>query len=673
MDAITLQARSSLLLKQPCFQQLSSTEITVLAQLLFEQHYPKGQLIVAQNELIDRVYIIASGTAEVTQIVADGDKSNEVLLAKLGAGEAIGLNDTGFYSQSGARTASVIATSEIHLLGFTLVSFQQMLYQYPTILPEMQSANEQMLRMNFIKKVGPFVDITIDQLQWLAQQVKEVGVAAGTKIIKENDMGDHCYFILSGKVAIEVYQDGKQKHLATLEAPAVFGEAAMLMDIPRSATARAIENCQLLMLQRDSLLQLLSQNNNSTKALIRLVMDRSRPIRKPGVTVHQRPAADGQMITTLRDRSQNKYYQLSPEGYFIWEHIDGNRTLKDLILVFSEKFNQFVPTVISSLIINLGHAGFIDLKGFALQRRDDQLSTWVRVMQRIRRILEATYVFNNTDAWLSVAYQKGVKYVFTWPVQLLFIAFIIGGLTEFGCYSATAMSHLHYHMPDFWWLIIAVDLVAIFAVSLHELAHAFTTKAYGFHVNRMGVGWYWFGPIAFTDTSDMWLSGKWPRIVVNIAGMYIDLVIAGISAILSCLIVNPHIAMFFWLFSIFNYLSVFRNLDPIIELDGYYVLADLFDRPHLREDAVTWLVETFPKVLRHPTLVLDNKVEAAYWLISTAYIILSAFITWSLQHYILGRIFPLFNNPWVLWGIPAFVIVLSILSVWAQVKANRQR
>src|SRR5581483_7317372 len=39
------------------------------------------------------------------------------------------------------------------------------------------------------------------------------------------------------------------------------------------------------------------------------------------------------------------------------------------------------------------------------------------------------------------------------------------------------------------------------SVLLHEGGHAFTVKAFGYEVHRAGVGWYWFSPIAFVDTS----------------------------------------------------------------------------------------------------------------------------------------------------------------------------
>lgn len=69
----------------------------------------------------------------------------------------------------------------------------------------------------------------------------------------------------------------------------------------------------------------------------------------------------------------------------------------------------------------------------------------------------------------------------------------------------------------------------------------------------MGIGWYWFGPVAYVDTSDMWLEGRWPRIAVSIAGPYANLVLGGLAALVA---------------------------------DGYHVLSDLLDRPNLRPRAL---------------------------------------------------------------------------------------
>jgi putative peptide zinc metalloprotease protein len=71
------------------------------------------------------------------------------------------------------------------------------------------------------------------------------------------------------------------------------------------------------------------------------------------------------------------------------------------------------------------------------------------------------------------------------------------------------------------------------------LAHALTTKAYGFQVHRFGVGWFWLGPMAFTDTTHMWLTSRGPRTAVNMAGIWINIVASGLLAIIAFSLHQP--------------------------------------------------------------------------------------------------------------------------------------
>ena len=48
-------------------------------------------------------------------------------------GQAIGLNETGFYSISGRRTATVIAMTDMHLFRLSVTAFRGLALAYPHI------------------------------------------------------------------------------------------------------------------------------------------------------------------------------------------------------------------------------------------------------------------------------------------------------------------------------------------------------------------------------------------------------------------------------------------------------------------------------------------------------------------------------------------------------------
>jgi CRP-like cAMP-binding protein len=119
-QTIDLELTKALIKKQTCFNQLTSEETEGLANLFSVAQIGTGKDIVIEGDAVDSVYLIVSGTADVRHVTEDGFQS----LATLGPGQAIGLNETGFYSLTGRRTATVVATSDMVLLSLSVVAFR---------------------------------------------------------------------------------------------------------------------------------------------------------------------------------------------------------------------------------------------------------------------------------------------------------------------------------------------------------------------------------------------------------------------------------------------------------------------------------------------------------------------------------------------------------------------
>jgi hypothetical protein len=122
----------------------------------------------------------------------------------------------------------------------------------------------------------------------------------------------------------------------------------------------------------------------------------------------------------------------------------------------------------------------------------------------------------------------------------------------------------------------------------------------GREVPRVGVGWYWFGPIVYVDTSDMWLEGRWPRIAVSLARPYADLVVGGLAALAAWVAPNAVLSAALWQFALVSYIGVLVKFNPLMEFDGYYILSDLLEKPNLRPRALAWLGSELIPALRDP-------------------------------------------------------------------------
>lgn len=119
--------------KQACWLKLTDDEKNELATLFKEVHFKKGETIVTEGEPVDSVFLIVQGIADVRHVTIENQAPHIESLAKLKEGMAIGLNDTGFYSLSGVRTATVVADTDIVLIKLSLAQFHGFALAYPHV------------------------------------------------------------------------------------------------------------------------------------------------------------------------------------------------------------------------------------------------------------------------------------------------------------------------------------------------------------------------------------------------------------------------------------------------------------------------------------------------------------------------------------------------------------
>lgn len=119
--------------------------------------------------------------------------------------------------------------------------------------------------------------------------------------------------------------------------------------------------------------------------------------------------------------------------------------------------------------------------------------------------------------------------------------------------------------------------------TVHEFAHAYVATMYGARVASMGIAFFFFMPLPFTDVTDAWRL-DWPkRLRVASAGMLAEMSLAGVSLLLWALSPPGDAAATLARLSSVAVLStLLTNLNPGPRFDGYYVLVCLFRTENLR-------------------------------------------------------------------------------------------
>ena len=135
--------------------------------------------------------------------------------------------------------------------------------------------------------------------------------------------------------------------------------------------------------------------------------------------------------------------------------------------------------------------------------------------------------------------------------------------------------------PDLWVMLLTMW---VFAKVWHELGHAIAARHNGVRVGKAGVLFFFLAPLPYVDVTDTWkLSSKWKRIQIGLGGVYIELALAAIAAWVWWFTPGTlvgHLAAQFFLVAGPGTLLV--NANPLLRLDGYYVLSDLTGISNLR-------------------------------------------------------------------------------------------
>jgi MFS family permease len=121
-----------------------------------------------------------------------------------------------------------------------------------------------------LRRIPIFAPLPVPSLERLASLAAAVTVPAGEPVFSQGEHGDRFYAIESGHAAVEV--EGAPAR--TLGAGDSFGEIALLRDVPRTATVRAVEDLRLYAVERDDFIGVVTGHAPSLEAAESVVATR---------------------------------------------------------------------------------------------------------------------------------------------------------------------------------------------------------------------------------------------------------------------------------------------------------------------------------------------------------------------------------------------------------------
>jgi putative peptide zinc metalloprotease protein len=309
---------------------------------------------------------------------------------------------------------------------------------------------------------------------------------------------------------------------------------------------------------------------------------------------------DGSPYTVLKnphgDNGAGRYLRLDPADVQLYELMDGQRTIQEIVVAHLEGTGVFSIDRLARLSAALRANGFFGEeppvlyeKLFARRAMRDPI---VRASLFLRRLVTWDIArWSNADGVVDRVYRLGGWLAFTRIGAALLVGFGLYGLWLW--FQEVRDPKLQLLTIDGSYVlgIIALTVLQVISISVHEAGHALAIRHYKRHVRRFGFALYYLFPCFYVDSTDMTLGSRAQRIVVSLAGPFAGLTTAAACAVAAAALPGTlQGELAFKAASLFVFQFVF-NLLPILELDGYHVLVDAVDAPFLRQRAM-WFVRS---------------------------------------------------------------------------------
>jgi|GEM_PF-3852528 len=169
-------------------------------------------------------------------------------------------------------------------------------------------------------------------------------------------------------------------------------------------------------------------------------------------------------------------------------------------------------------------------------------------------------------------------------------------------------------------------------LALHEMAHGLTLKSFGGRVPEMGVFLMYGLPSAYTNVSSSYkLKSKSQKVWVILAGILFQAWVGCMAFVIwHYAYSDTFIAKLAHYFVIGAFFNLVINLNPLIKLDGYYLLTTILEKPNLRTRAWDFMKSGF----RGASSFNEGILLLTYGVLSIAYtVFLIGLIAGIILHY----------------------------------------
>lgn len=303
----------------------------------------------------------------------------------------------------------------------------------------------------------------------------------------------------------------------------------------------------------------------------------------------------------LSNSNDKHYLKINKETYHFLLLIDGKRTLGEIVDLFNQNNSNVLTLNYAYNLLYIKLSEFGILKGFEAKIKPYKKPPY----------LNLSFIIINDRILTSLV--KNFHFLFKKKIACIIIFVCISFITinlfhNFDIYKSFNLQESIYY----FFFVMATS------VTFHEIGHASSASYFRAKHGGIGGGFYLFTPVYFADVTDIWKLSKMKRIIVNLSGMYFELIFCSILSFFALILNNNTLLII----TLIVCVKTLFNLNPFFRSDGYWILSDLTSKPNLFYHATNKIKElaTFFTKGQKPKWTSVDFLLFTYALISYSFI-----------------------------------------------------
>jgi putative peptide zinc metalloprotease protein len=317
----------------------------------------------------------------------------------------------------------------------------------------------------------------------------------------------------------------------------------------------------------------------------------------------------------LKSLNQPIYLRLNERDVFFWKMMDGRHKLRDMLIAYLQTYHALGADRLNDLLDELIEKGFLmnAMKKEKVTPRDASKRRLAGIRKMLGAFIQTQFSVPGVDGLITRFYTRFAWRFYTLGGQIALAAITLLGLAAFLLILVRGDQSIFKVQGSIVFGLLALGLANSVSLFLHEMGHALTVKAYNRNVRRVGFMIYFGMPAFFVDTSDIWMEPKGPRLQISMAGPYVNLLVGGLASLATLVIPVPMITSLLFKLAAWSYINFFFNLNPLLELDGYFILMDWLEIPLLRKRSLEFVQRQLGKKLwRREGFSREEKMFAVF-------------------------------------------------------------